>query len=91
MRLAWLISGEQPTLYINRLSIFFWLLDVSLANAPHLYELAHQEQFTRATDAESISLNQIASHPLGKCCESVKFRKVLASSFSLQRSSLRIG
>ena len=62
----------------NWLSLFFWLLDVSLVNAHLLYELARQEQFTRAIDAGSIELNQIALHPFGKCCEPVKFREVLA-------------
>ena len=45
-------------------------------NAHLLYELARQEQFTKAIDAGSIALNQIASHPLGKCHEPVKFREL---------------
>ena len=62
----------------NWLSLFFWFLDVSLVNAHLLYELARQEQFSKVVDAGSIALNQVASHPLGKCCEPVKFREVLA-------------
>ena len=51
---------------------------MTLVNAHLLYELASQEQFTRAIDAGSIELNQIGLQPLGKCCEPVKFREVLA-------------
>ena len=62
----------------NWLSLFFWLLDISLVNAHLLYELARYEQFSSAIDAGTIMLNQITSHPLGKSCEPVKFHQILA-------------
>ena len=62
----------------NLLSLFFWLLDISLVNAHLFYELVWYEQFSSAIDAGTIMHDLINSHPLGKSCELVKFHQILA-------------
>lgn len=75
----------------NWLSLFFWLVDISLVNTHLLYELARQEQFTHAIDVGTITLDQITSHPFGKCCEPAKFREVLVKQLLPAPFSNRIG
>ena len=74
-----------------RKSRIFCMIGISLVNTHLLYELARQEQFTHAIDVGTITLDQITSHPFGKCCEPAKFREVLVKQLLPAPFSNRIG
>jgi len=58
-------------------SLFYFLLNISLVNAHILFELARQERFVAGFNSQTIKATESSSHPLSKPYAPLKFRREL--------------